>query len=76
MQSRAELEKLGVPVWSGQISHRAGFMTSLSMGASVGEVDPNSAAGGEISRLWTAISRSVEAINAARPKNPLQSDAA
>jgi chromosome partitioning protein len=65
-QSRAELDKLTIPVWSGQISQRASFVTSLAVGASVGETDPHSLAGAEIGRLWSAISRSVEAINAAQ----------
>jgi chromosome partitioning protein len=64
-QSRAELDKLSIPVWSGQISHRAGYMGSLAAGASAGEADPNSAAGIEIARLWSAVERSVQAINAA-----------
>src|SRR5215475_8428108 len=36
-QSRAWLEKQGVPVWSGQISQRASFVLSLAAGASAGE---------------------------------------
>lgn len=62
-QARAHLEKLGIPVWSGQITNRAGFALSLAAGASVGEVDPNSAAALEMARLWSAIERSVAAIN-------------
>jgi chromosome partitioning protein len=65
-QSRAELDRLAIPVWSGQVSQRASFVNSLASGASVGEVDPNSPAGAEIARLWSAIVRSVEAINLAR----------
>jgi len=33
--------------------------------ASIGEVAPDSAAGGEMSGLWSAVERSVAAINAA-----------
>jgi chromosome partitioning protein len=65
-QARAELEMLGIPVWSGQISQRAGFVSSLAAGGSAGEFAPDSAAGTEIARLWSAIERSLEAINAAR----------
>ena len=36
-QSRAYLEHYGIPVWSGQISQRAGFVLSLAGGASAGE---------------------------------------
>jgi chromosome partitioning protein len=64
-QSRVELERLGIPVWSGQISQRAGFLVSLAVGASAGEVGPDSAAATEIARLWSAVERSVEAINGA-----------
>jgi chromosome partitioning protein len=64
-QSRAELDRLGIPVWSGQISHRAGYMASLAAGASAGEAEPDSATGLEIARLWSAIERSVVAINSA-----------
>jgi len=65
-QSRAELERSLIPVWSGQISQRAGFVSSLAAGASAGEMFSDSAAGAEITRLWSAVSRSVEAINSAR----------
>jgi chromosome partitioning protein len=63
--SRTELERLSIPVWSGQIAQRAAFLTSLAVGASAGEVstDPNCTA--EIGTLWSAIERSVQAINAA-----------
>jgi chromosome partitioning protein len=64
-QSRAELERLQIPVWSGQISQRAGFVSTLAAGGSAGEMHADSAAGIEITRLWSAISRSVEAINGA-----------
>ena len=64
--SRAKLDQLGIPVWSGQISQRAGYMASLSAGLSAGEVSPDSAAGQEIARLWSAIERSVAAIRGAQ----------
>jgi chromosome partitioning protein len=64
-QSRAYLDKHGIPVWSGQISHRNGFVLSLASGISAGESSTEAAAATEISRLWTAIERSVEAINSA-----------
>jgi chromosome partitioning protein len=65
-QSRAFFDKLGIPVWSGQISQRAGYVLTLAAGASIGEVAPESAAGVEIDTLWSAIERSVAAINEAR----------
>jgi chromosome partitioning protein len=64
-QSRAFFDKLGIPVWSGQISQRAGYVLTLAAGASIGEVAPESAAGVEIATLWSAIERSVAAINEA-----------
>jgi chromosome partitioning protein len=64
-QSRAWLDKNGIPVWSGQISQRAGFVLSLAAGASAGEGVSESLAAAEIARLWTAVERSVEAINGA-----------
>jgi chromosome partitioning protein len=63
LHSRAELDKLTIPVWSGQISQRASYMVSLAAGASVGEMQSDSAAATEIARLWSAIERSVDAIN-------------
>lgn len=65
-QSRMELDRLLIPVWSGQISQRAGFVASLAVGASACELYADCAAGIEISRLWFAIARSVEAINSAQ----------
>ena len=60
--SRAHLNRLAIPVWSGQITQRAGFALSLAAGASASEIDPSSAAADEIARLWSAIERSVAAI--------------
>jgi chromosome partitioning protein len=64
-QSRAHLDREGVPVFAGQISHRAAFSLTLAAGASAGEAEPNSLAAVEISKLWTAVEKSVAAINAA-----------
>jgi chromosome partitioning protein len=66
-QSRAWLDRHGIPVWSGQISQRAGFSLSLAAGASASEADSRSAAAAEVLRLWTAVERSVAAVNAAMP---------
>jgi chromosome partitioning protein len=65
-QSRTELDQLLIPVWSGQITQRSSFVTSLAVGASACEMYAGSAAGIEIERLWSAIARSVEAINRAQ----------
>ena len=67
-QSRAYFDKLGIPVWSGQISQRTGYVLTLAAGASVCEAAPESLACAEIARLWTAVERSVAAINEALPK--------
>ncbi len=65
-QSRADLEARQIPVWSGQISQRAGFQSTLAAGASASEIGPQTAAGHEIAGLWSAIERSLAAINAAQ----------
>ncbi len=62
-QSRAFLEREGVPVFAGQISHRAAFTFTLAAGASAGESEPASLAAAEIEKLWLAVERSVAAIN-------------
>ena len=54
-----------IPVWSGQISQRAAFALTLAAGASAWEAEPESAAAAEIGHLWSAVVRSVEAVNAA-----------
>jgi len=65
-QSRAYFEERQIPLWSGQISQRAGFQSTLAAGASAAEIGPNTAAGAEIAGLWRAVERSIEAINAAQ----------
>jgi chromosome partitioning protein len=67
--ARTHLEKQSIPIWSGQISQRAGYALSLAAGASAGEIDPNSAAAQEVARLWLAIERSVAAVNGALAAN-------
>jgi chromosome partitioning protein len=63
--SRAQFDALAIPVWSGQISQRTGFLGSLAAGEIDGEIDGDSACKTEIARLWSAVERSVEAINLA-----------
>ena len=65
-QSRAYFDSLGVPVWAGQISQRAGFQSTLAAGSSAAEIGPHTPAGEEIAALWRAIDRSIAAINAAQ----------
>jgi hypothetical protein len=57
--SRAQFERLSVPVWSGQVSQRTAFLGSLAVGARAGEIYGDSACKVEIARLWSAIERSV-----------------
>jgi cellulose biosynthesis protein BcsQ len=66
--ARRCLAQLEVPVWGGQISHRASFSFALSEGEGVKgfESDPCSTA--EISSLWSAIEKSVKVIHGAREK--------
>ncbi len=63
--SRAFLDKHGIPVWHGQISQRAAYALTLAAGASACELATESAAAAEVAGLWSAVERSVEAINAA-----------
>jgi chromosome partitioning protein len=65
LHTRAELDRLAIPVWSGQISQRASYLAALAVGTSVGESGADAAAAAEIARLWSAIERSVEAIHGA-----------
>jgi chromosome partitioning protein len=64
-QARAAFGADEIPVWSGQISQRAAFAMTLAAGASAWEAEPESAAAAEIAHLWSAVVRSVEAVNAA-----------
>jgi len=64
-EAREGLAKLRVPVWGGQITQRTNFSISLAAGEAVREYDADSAGAGEIGRLWTAITKSVQAIEGA-----------
>ncbi len=63
--ARATLDEQKVPVWSGQITHRADFSLALQAGEGAKEFDPASAAAHEMAQLWSAIDRSVKAIHGA-----------
>jgi chromosome partitioning protein len=65
VQAREGLAKLRVPVWGGQITHRTNYSISLAAGEGAREYDADSAAAAEVSRLWTAIEKSVKAIEGA-----------
>ncbi|HXW24610.1 MAG TPA: ParA family protein [Xanthobacteraceae bacterium] len=75
--ARAELDRLAIPLWSGQISQRAAYLVSLAAGGSAGELHPDSAARNEIARLWSAVERSVAAIHGAHAAaSPMRDQAA
>jgi chromosome partitioning protein len=63
--ARESLEDTQVPVWSGQITNRGDFALALGTGEGAKEFDPASAAAQEMAQLWSAIERSVKAINGA-----------
>jgi chromosome partitioning protein len=64
--ARECLSRLEVPVWGGQITHRASFSLALTGGEGVKEYDADSSSTAEIARLWQAIEKSVKAIRGAR----------
>jgi chromosome partitioning protein len=64
-EAREGLAKLRVPVWGGQITQRTNFSISLAAGEGAREYDADSASAAEIGRLWTAITKSVQAIEGA-----------
>jgi cellulose biosynthesis protein BcsQ len=64
--ARECLARLQVPVWGGQITHRADFSLALTAGEGVKEYDADCGSTAEIGRLWQAIEKSVNAINGAR----------
>ncbi|WP_046864314.1 ParA family protein [Microvirga massiliensis] len=63
--ARRVVEKMGAPLWSGQITHRADFALALAVGEGAREFDADSSAATEITQLWSAVNRSVKAINGA-----------
>jgi chromosome partitioning protein len=65
VEAREGLSKLKVPVWAGQITSRTTFSISLSSGEGAHEYDGASYAAAEIAALWSAIDKSVKAINGA-----------
>jgi chromosome partitioning protein len=64
-EARKVLNSLNVPVWSGQITQRTNYSLALAEGEGAGEYDGRSEAAAEIAALWSAIDRSVQAINGA-----------
>jgi chromosome partitioning protein len=64
-EGRAAISRLNIPVWGGQVTDRATYALSLAYGGGAREFDAQSQAAAEIGRLWSAIERSVKAINGA-----------
>lgn len=62
-EAREGLAKLDVPLWSGQITNRTNFALALAAGEGAKEYDSESFAAAEIASLWSAIEKSVKAIN-------------
>jgi cellulose biosynthesis protein BcsQ len=60
------LNKLQIPVWGGQITHRTIYSLALANGEGAGEYDADDSSTSEIARLWIAIEKSVKAIRNAR----------
>jgi chromosome partitioning protein len=64
-EARAGLARLNVPVWAGQITNRTNYALALAAGEGAKEYDAESLAAAEIASLWSAVDRSVRAINGA-----------
>src|SRR5215469_724773 len=62
-EAREVLTQLNVPVWSGQITQRTNYSLALEEGKGAKEYDSSSEAANEVAALWTAIEKSVKAIN-------------
>jgi cellulose biosynthesis protein BcsQ len=61
-ESRQVISRLDIPVWSGQITNRADYGYALGSGQGVTEYNAQSQAAAEIGALWSAVERSVKAI--------------
>ena len=66
--ARRCLAQLKVPVWGGQITHRASFSLALSEAEGVKGYNSDPGSTAEISGLWSAIEKSVQVIRGAREK--------
>jgi chromosome partitioning protein len=66
--ARRYLAQLEVPVWGGQISHRASFSLALADGEAAKGYETDPCATAEIKGLWSAIEKSIKVIHGARDK--------
>lgn len=67
--AREALAKFRAPVWSGQVTNRADLLLALAHGEGAQEYYSEGRAASEISRLWSAIDRSVKAIRGSASAN-------
>ena len=67
--AREALAKFRAPVWSGQVTNRADLLLALAHGEGAQEYYSAGRAASEISRLWSAIDRSVKAIRGSASAN-------
>jgi chromosome partitioning protein len=74
--ARRQLAEMDAPVWSGQLTSRADYALSLAAGEGAKEFDRESFATAEVAKLWSAVDRSVRAINAAHQRARTQRVAA
>ena len=66
--ARRWLAQMEVPVWGGQITHRASFSLLLTEAEGMTRYDSDLSLAAEISSLWSAIEKSVRVIRGAREK--------
>jgi chromosome partitioning protein len=66
--ARKCLAQLEVPVWGGQITHRASFSLALTEGDGLREYDSDPCSAAEIRGLWSAIDKSFKVIRGARDR--------
>ena len=74
--ARKCLLRLEVPVWGGQMTHRASYSLALTGGEDVKDLHEDPSAVAEISGLWSAIEKSVKVIRGAREKSAMHRVAA
>jgi chromosome partitioning protein len=69
--ARRWLAQMEVPVWGGQITHRASLSLALTDGEGAKGYDCDPCSVAEISGLWSAIEKSVKVIRGAREKGAM-----
>jgi chromosome partitioning protein len=74
--ARRYLAQFEVPVWGGQISHRASFSLALTDGDTAKGYEADSYAAAEIDGLWSAVEKSIKVIHGAREKTAMHRVAA